>query len=139
MNWILLNFSKNLRIILILFSISLVTFSCNDDDTNETTQEQDELEINQMFTEIENLAASATCDNETVLGFTSYGHKACGGPVGYLVYSSSIDVEDFLNKIEAHRAAQEAYNNKWGISSTCEAPIPPNEVQCQDGVPVAVY
>ena len=45
----------------------------------------------------------------------------------------------FIELIEAHKQAQEDFNQKWQISSDCETPNQPTEVLCDDGVPKFVY
>jgi hypothetical protein len=86
--------------IILLFGIC---FSCNEND--ELTQEQEAQNLSQMFSEIVSLATLENCDDSSEWTFTSYGTKACGGPVGFIAYSTNIDVEFFLAKIEEHRTA----------------------------------
>jgi len=127
---------KKLKIIgiLLLFGIC---FSCNDDD--ELTKEQEAQNLNQLFSEIENLAAGENCDDSTEWTFTSYGSKACGGPLGFIAYSTNIDAEIFLEKIEEHRTAQQEFNEKWGIISDCSVPPQPSGVVCENGSPLFEY
>jgi hypothetical protein len=104
-----------------------------------TEQEKDNQELLQLFSEIESIASSVSCTNTTDWAFTAYGAKACGGAQGYIAYSTNIDVEDFLNKIDTYTNLEQAYNTKWNIVSTCEALVPPKEVVCENGVPVLKY
>ncbi len=114
-----------------------VCFACSNDD--ELTQEQEAENLNQLFLEIESLAMSVDCDNSDGWTFTSYGSKACGGPVGYIAYSINKDTELFLKKVEEHRAAQKDFNQKWGIVSDCSVPPQPIGVGCDNGSPVFEY
>ena len=110
-----------------MFAIFL---SCNNDDG--PTQEQEAQALNLMFLEIEGLANSEKCVDSEEWTFTSYGSKACGGPVGFVAYSINIDTELFLEKIEEHRIAQEEFNQKWGVISDCSLPPEPSGIICKN-------
>src|SRR5699024_8797860 len=71
--------------------------------------------------------------------FSSFGSKACGGPVGFIAYSTKIDVELFLEKVEKHKIEQKKFNEKWGIISDCSVPPEPTGVICKDGEPSFIY
>ena len=114
---------KELKIIGILFLFG-ICFSCNDDV--ELTQEQEMQNLNRLFSEIENLATSENCSESTEWTFTSYGSKACGGPIGFIAYSTNIDTDLFIEKIEEHRTAQQEFNEKWEIISDCSVPSQPS-------------
>ena len=127
---------KKLRILgtFFLFGISL---SCSQNDG--MTQEKEAQNLSVMFSEIALLAASVTCEDASEWSYTSYGEKACGGPVGFIAYATTIDTVAFLQKVEVHRAAEQAFNKKWGIISTCDAPAEPSGVVCENGTPVFTY
>jgi len=127
---------KTLHLIRILFLVCILS-SC--DEKNNTTQEQEAQYIQQLYTEIQTMASSVPCENESQWNFTSYGSKACGGPVGFIAYPNTIDVNQFLQKVAAHRIAQENYNEKWQIASDCAAPVQPIDVVCENNLPVFVY
>ena len=127
---------KNFKFIGATLLIGLF-FSCNNDDG--LTQEQEAQNLNQMFSEIESLANSEKCIDSEEWTFTSYGSKACGGPVGFIAFSTKIDTELFLEKIEEHRAAQEEFNQKWEIISDCSVPPEPSGILCENESPVFEY
>ena len=127
---------KKIKFIRIIFIFG-VLLSCN--DNNEITQEQEGQNLNQLFSEIENLATSENCDDSAEWTFTSYGNKACGGSVGFIAYSTNIDTELFLEKVEEHRTAQSEFNEKWGIISDCSIPSQPSTVICENGNPILEY
>jgi len=110
-----------------------VCFSCKEEDF---TQEQDAQNLSQMLSEITSMAASVACDDSSEWMTTSYGSKACGGPVGYIAYSQNIDTALFLEKVEAHRDAEDEFNRKWGVISDCALAAEPKGVICEDGKPV---
>ena len=114
-----------------------ICFSCNDDDA--LTQEQQAQNLDQMFSEIEILATSENCDDSAEWTFTSYGSKACGGPLGFIAYPINIGTELFLKKIEEYTTAQQEFNQKWGIVSDCSVPSQPSEIICKNGSPVFEY
>ena len=114
-----------------------ICFSCNDDDA--LTQEQQAQNLDQMFSEIEILATSENCDDSAEWTFTSYGSKACGGPLGFIAYPINIGTELFLKKIEEYTTAQQEFNQKWGIVSDCSVPSQPSEIICENGRPVFEY
>lgn len=120
-----------------IFLIMGIGFSCNNDDG--PTQQQEAADLARMLSQIENMASSAPCNDSSEWTFTSYGNKACGGPVGYIAYSSRIDTFLFLEKIEQHRIAQLRFNEKWGMVSDCSAPLEPAGVVCEEGNPVFEY
>ena len=120
-----------------IFLLLSTFFSCDEKDT--ASQEQEAQHIQQLFTEIQAMASSVPCENESLWNFTNYGSKACGGPVGYIAFSTTIDTTAFLQKVAAHRIAQEKYNIKWGIVSDCSAPAQPIGVVCENNLPVFVY
>lgn len=121
---------------LIFFSICVFFVSACSNTDDDLTKEQEAQRLDDMFTEIENLATSQVCEDSSEWTFTSYGSKACGGSVGYIAYSINIDTVSFLNKIQQHRVAQEEFNQKWNIISDCSVPAQPESVVCIDGKPV---
>jgi hypothetical protein len=127
---------KKLKFIGIFFLMG-ICFSCSDSEG--VTQEQEAQILNQMFSEIENLASNVNCNNSSQWAFTNYGSKACGGPIGFIAYSTNIDIDSFLEKIEEHRTAQKEFNEKWGIISDCSIPSQPSGIICENGKPVFEY
>lgn len=104
-----------------------------------TEQEQDHRALMDLFNEIYNLSISVSCDNADNWAFVAYGSKACGGPQGYIAYSTQIDTDAFLQKVTAYSLAEKEYNIKWGISSTCDLPLQPKGVECENGLAVLMY
>ncbi|SOD11364.1 hypothetical protein SAMN06297358_0112 [Pedobacter xixiisoli] len=110
--------------------------SCDKDET----KNKDQQELKQLFTKIKALAESSTCNNESYeLKFTGYGERGCGGPVGFLAYSTSIDVIEFEKLVADYKALEIAYNKKWTIVSTCDLILAPKSVTCENGKPKLVY
>lgn len=122
---------------LLTIGLMVSPFSCEDE---EIPSQQEEAEyIDELFRTIEDMANSVDCVNAEEWLFTPFGSKACGGPVGYIAYSSSIDTVAFLQFVEDHRAQQQAFNEKWNIMSDCSSPLEPTGVVCENGNPVFTY
>ena len=125
---------------LILFSLILTLgiFSCNEDDSK-ATQDQEALILEAKFSEITEIAESISCEDSSRWTYTPYGSKACGGPMGYIAYSLDIDTSHFEQLIEEHKQAEADFNEKWGIISDCSIPESPTGVNCENGKVVLVY
>lgn len=104
-----------------------------------TEQEKDHQALMELYEEVSALSISVPCTDANDWTFTAYGSKACGGPQGYIAYSTKIDVASFLDKIEAYTEAEKAYNIKWDIVSTCDLPAQPKTLECHYGYPVLKY
>ncbi len=128
---------KNIRFLFIAFS--LLFFSCNNDE--DTSQESENQNLTAMYAEIisASMVNSTPCTNPAEWSFTAIGSKACGGSTGYIAYSLKINVTEFLKKVENYTKAQQAYNKKWGIFSTCNIIIPPTGVDCVNEKPTLIY
>lgn len=100
---------------------------------DETTQEEDAAALEELLTEIKNLAESETCENAENWKFTAVGKKACGGPTGYIAYSKKIDVANFLELVDTYTKAMDDFNIKWNIFSTCEVMLEPLNISCENG------
>jgi len=128
---------KNIKFLFIAFS--LFFYNCNNDDS--PSQESEDQNLSKMHAEI--IAASQVnttpCTNSAEWAFTAIGSKACGGPIGFIPYSLKINTSEFLKKVENFTKAQDEYNKKWGITSTCDVAIIPSGVDCVNGKPTLIY
>lgn len=129
------------KTLLALSTIILLAFACEDSTgiTDKTKREEDEQLLVQLYKEIEALSKSVSCTEADEWKFVAIGSKACGGPTGYMAYSTQINEEQFLEKVTYYTEQQKAFNTKWGIVSTCDIPAEPTDVICEDGKPVFVY
>ncbi|WP_026729257.1 hypothetical protein [Flavobacterium denitrificans] len=128
---------KNLSFILAVICLTFV--SCNNDDDN--AKEKDARKLEKMHKEIVVLSQVNTtpCTDASEWAFTAIGSKACGGPMGFILYSKKIDTVKFLAKVKAYTDAEAAFNVKWNISSPCDMAIPPTGVDCVNGKPTLLY
>lgn len=91
------------------------------------------FELQQQFREIQNLIESGECTENSQCTFIAYGSKPCGGPQGYFIFSSSIDVEALKQKVKRYTQDERLYNIQEGTGSDCRFVTPPGEVGCIDG------
>lgn len=126
--------------ILFYIALSLLFFSCTNND-DDTSQESDNQNLKAMYAEIisASMVNSTSCSNPAEWSFAAIGSKACGGSTGYIAYSLKINVAEFLKKVEDYTIAQQAYNKKWGIISSCDVVTPPTEIDCVNEKPTLVY
>lgn len=116
------------NILVLILTLSSILSSCERHNT--VSQEQEQENLDKLYLEIQILANSEQCIDSENWTFTAIGAKACGGPIGYIAYSLSIDVSSFLNKVEDYTKAQDRYNKKWGIISDCSVPEMPIGIEC---------
>lgn len=120
---------------LLLLLFVLVFISCKENNS----QEKDFAILNERYLEIKELSESVDCEDSSEWNFTAYGSKACGGPIGYIAYSSKIDTVHFFKLIEEYTKENERLNIKWGVISDCSTPQMPIVVECQSGIAVFIY
>ncbi len=120
-----------------ILMVSIVCLACNDDDNS--NRDQEEQHLTKLLAEIQDLANSESCTDPLDWAFTSYGSKACGGPLGYIAYPTTIDTVEFLEKVAEHRMAQQEFNRRWDVVSNCSLADEPRVVECENGSPVFRY
>jgi len=115
-------------VLLLLFVVS--TASCqNTDDVQSVTLQDLELQ----FEAIQELVSQSNCSENSQCSYLAYGSKACGGPQGYLVFSSDIDVNKLEVMVTKYSEDENTYNKQNGIISDCSFPLPPENLSCKDG------
>lgn len=96
-------------------------------------QDADSARLATLLAEIETLIADKSCKREGQCKAMAYGSKACGGPVGYLVYSSgNVNEKELSELVEEYTSLQSSMNDKYGLTSDCSIPSQP-DVSCMDG------
>lgn len=103
------------------------------------TREGDEEKLRELREKIDSLSLMYPCNDASEWRFTAIGAKACGGPTGYVPYSTEMDAAGFLKKVDEYTALQDAYNHEYGIASDCAYVTPPTQVVCEDGKPKLVW
>ena len=98
-----------------------------------TSQQADWAAIERMEEEAKALVRTEGCNSASGCRTAPVGSRACGGPRYYLVYcAATTDSAALFRKLEQVAAAEQAYNRKYQIASTCEFREPP-EVQLSGG------
>lgn len=123
------------KLIWIPILILMVSFSCEDQDSN---RQFDLNQIEELRQEIITLSESITCNNSSEWKFTPMGSKACGGPILYIAYHQSVE-KKFLDLVEQYTKLQAEYNQRNNVVSDCALVAPPRNVICEGGKPFFVY
>ena len=130
---------------LVLIILCLHFVSCEEEPENRfeisetSSRESDNKLLDELHEEILVLSNQVTCTNANEWEITAIGAKACGGPTGYIAYSSQIDKIDFLDKVNRYTSLQDFYNQKWGVVSDCMFLTPPKGIECINGFPEFIY
>ncbi|WP_157804927.1 hypothetical protein [Confluentibacter lentus] len=128
---------KKIFLPLLAICLLFMAFQCEDDAN--LTKEQEQQELVALKQRIENLAETSVCNENTQCKFIAFGSKPCGGPWGYLIYSTSIDVEELESKVGEYNQKQSDFNTKYGIISDCSAVMPPTSLTCENNTCIPVY
>jgi hypothetical protein len=71
---------------------------------------------------IHTLIGDARCDNDTQCHSIGVGHKACGGPAGFMAWSSLVTDEQALRRaVDRQAQAQRVEDERKGMLSNCLA------------------
>jgi hypothetical protein len=96
-------------------------------------QERDWAAIERLEQEAKALARATGCTSAQSCRTAPVGNRACGGPRHYLVYcATTTDSVALYRKLDEIVRAENEYNRRYGIVSTCEFRMPP-EVVFSDG------
>lgn len=88
--------------------------------------ESDWAAIEELEVEARAIAKTAGCSASGECRAAPVGSRACGGPRYYLPYcAKATDSAALYRKLDAVSKAEQAYNRKYQIGSTCEFRMPP--------------
>lgn len=118
---------KNLICITLL--LLLMVSGCEE---NEGNQPLNLDEIVELEKEIIALSESVSCTTSSEWKFTPMGSKACGGPMKYIAYHQSVEV-DFLKLVDQYTFQQDQYNKRNNVGSDCALVLAPKSVTCEGG------
>ncbi|TGV03735.1 hypothetical protein [Flavivirga rizhaonensis] len=121
------------------YLILLVIAGCSSNDNNAPTYESELAQLSLLKADIETLANASVCNENFECKFIALGSKPCGGPWSYLIYTTSIDVEQLQAAIKDYNQKESDFNVKWGIASDCALTIQPTGVTCENNTCVLVY
>jgi hypothetical protein len=103
-------------------------------------QQRDWAQIEALEREAKAIARTTGCSSTSGCRAAPVGNRACGGPRYYIVYcAATTDSVQLYRKLDEVAAAENAYNRKYGVMSTCEFRMPPDMVviggECRAGAP----
>jgi hypothetical protein len=102
-------------------------------------QERDREKLDKLKKEIIGIVDQSVCSDEYTCKYIGLGSKPCGGFWEYITYSTSINENDLIAKINEYNEKEDQYNIKYGINSDCSFVMPPDDVICDEGKCVPVY
>ncbi len=89
-------------------------------------QKTDWSQITALEDQAKALVKTDGCSAADECRAAAVGSRACGGPRYYLVYcAKTTDTTALFNKLKEVAAAEEEYNKRYQIMSTCEFRMPP--------------
>lgn len=98
------------------------------------SEDEDREILERLYAAIVDYIGTPYCDDCEQCRAIGYGAKPCGGPWGYLIYSSATLDETVLGGlVAAHRSFEAYMNDKYGYASTCDVPPVPAP-ECFEGV-----
>ncbi len=123
---------RRLSFLIGIFTVLVAAVAC-EKQSMIGSPEAESLLLERLHNEIDSLASSYPCHDAAEWRFTAIGEKPCGGPAGYVAYSTEMDTAGFLNKVEIYTERQRVYNAKWNVVSDCAVLAPPSRIICDDG------
>ena len=127
-------------IITFLLSSLFIVLSANKCDNQDTmTCEEMRDQLNEMKTNIQNLADTSICNATFECRSIALGSKPCGGPWGYLVYSTSIDTLKLSKLVATYNQHEKLMNTECGLISDCSFVSPPQQLECKNNRCIAIY
>ena len=89
-------------------------------------QQSDWAAIEKIEAEAKSLAKTGGCTASGDCRAAPVGSRACGGPRYYLPYcAKTTDSVALFRKLDEVAKAEQAYNKKYNLASTCEFRMPP--------------
>lgn len=119
--------------------VLLAATSCSSNDNTTPIYENELAQLSLSKAEIEALANTSVCNETSECKFIALGSKPCGGPWSYLVYTTSIDVEQLEAAVKDYNQKEAAFNIKWGIASDCALALQPTSIGCENNTCVLMY
>ena len=109
----------------------LQSFQCENDNQNDVITEE---MLNNKRTEITNYIGQFTCSATSSCNFIALGSKPCGGPREYLVYSNNVDQNELQQLVSEYYTMDSTRNVQTNAISDCSIVMPPENIDCIDGV-----
>ncbi|MDG1278760.1 MAG: hypothetical protein P8O16_15875 [Algoriphagus sp.] len=125
---------KNVALFLSFFLVIGCNLSSNDGAVDASP-----IALDQLWTEINQLASSQNCTDANDWTFTPVGSKPCGGPMAYIAYSRKIDEKRFLELVQRYTELQADFNKRSGAISDCALVTRPSGVICENSKAVLIF
>lgn len=131
---------KKSIVLLGLMSLFMLTtaMQCDEDDSPVSCGQTSQV-LAEYKASIESFAAESVCGDEFECRFIAFGSKPCGGPWGYLVYTTSIDTTQLVTFVNDYNQLEANYNLVCSAVSDCSAPQPPIGFDCQNNQCIPIY
>jgi hypothetical protein len=104
-----------------------------------SSQKDDQALLGQLNADLVTMAKATTCTAGDKYAVASLGQKPCGGPAGFIAYSTSINTECFLKKVDHYNTQSAEYNKKHSPISDCMLLQEPTSAVCEGGKIVFKY
>ena len=90
------------------------------------SQESDWAAIVRLEDQAKAIAKTSGCSSVSQCRTAPVGNRACGGPRYYIAYcAATTDSVALFRKLDEVASAENAYNRKYQLVSTCEFRMPP--------------
>lgn len=117
---------------ILLFSMLLQSFQCDEDRTANTTITPQMLTAKKQ--DILNYIATFSCTEASSCNSIAFGAKPCGGPKEYLVYPNSVNQSTLEAMVNEYNEMENKFNIETDAVSDCMHVLPPNTIDCVNGV-----
>ncbi len=120
--------------IILLFSVVLLSQSCQVTDSSVYANQTTEQVLAQKKLDIQNYINTFSCTASNGCSSIAFGDKPCGGPREYLVFSNAVNLTQLQNMVNEYNLLDKQNNIKTKASSDCMFVQPPTNVGCVNGV-----
>lgn len=114
--------------------VLFILVSCADGNSG-VSDKKLESDIAYVSAKIDELSADLSCDTGTQCLTIVYGHKPCGGPAGFRIYSSRNTDESLINEYaDDYFELTMEYNERNDLISDCSIETPPAlhcDIECK--------
>jgi hypothetical protein len=94
--------------------------------TVQDTNVAEQARLTRLEREARALARADGCDSVSQCRVAPLGWRSCGGPRDYVKYcAATTDTVALFRKLDELKAAEQEYNLRSGMMSTCEMRLPP--------------
>ncbi len=110
----------------------LQSWQCSRDTIPSSARAISSNELKIKKQEIINYISSFNCS--TSCNYIALGSKPCGGPWEYIPYPSTANETIITEMVQEYNQMEYNYNIQNEIVSDCSMVMPPNEVNCVNGI-----